>query len=1654
MKSLLIYKSALSRVAMLVVLLFSIFSSAQQPAVYLAWDQETGCQEYEYIKDRSLFLESIQDGNCLRVCELATVNYEVISNLQNVDQTIWSVTGGTAVINDNVCTVTWGPSGYGYISVDVTFTDQTPPVTKEICIEKIISPTAKFEILAFKRVNIYQGCVNQEIQFENLSDDNGGSEIVSYYWDFGDNQFSTLPEPSHTWSSDGLKNVQLTVTNACGCTSIYKSQIMIRSNGFTISCPSVVCEGQISTYQTSAVNCVNSVWSAIDGTIQQPNDKPEVHVVWQDVDNDGFGYLTFDPGQCLGQECTLPGTVKIPIISSRGKIVGESVICLRQQYRYTLPQWPATTFNWSLEDLAGTGATLELTDQSNEVIITTNGLSGNITLKCEYFNTILHCGGTAVYEITISEQPSIAGPMLVCEGDTKNYTFFQQGIPTTGDWVIETPSGQQMVSGVSSHSITFSDPGTYIFSAIGTTICRSYPLKVKVVPKPVAPIDSDIAGPLEVCPGVPYAYSMINPAPGTIVGWQVLGGTIQGSSYGDEVMIVFSGAGPYSVDVWRQSKNDPFCPSDPHTIVVNSISPNIDILPDQNTPNPICGSSTGNYFSSYTDGDSYEWTINPPAAGSIIAGNGSNQISVMWNQPLPNQTTPTTINLIVYKCGLALPTVFENINVIDAPVITVTTPDLTICSGSAATFTVNPSTISGTYSWYIDGVLEVGATGTTFTKTFNNITGSNTYTISVVIANPDGCLSSASAQCDPITVNESPKANLTPSNLFVGCGAGDLNAIPHLQFNFQSGLGVLAQYALWYGSPGNSPTLQFQLQMPTNPGSISVNPALYGYGSYYMVLTDVNGCTATTNTVRIIEDCSSDECSVENPNLSIAGVLTSCNQITVDVSYNVQPLSFSWNYVGLTPNAPGTMDQINLTANTPGRYIIRYNAEYMGSDGVCLLTRYAEVLVPYKADLKYAITCEPSGYSVDLLDNSTYFSDFSITNYEFKINSVQVGNGTSTSALNNSLTANATHTLSLTITGLDDYGYPVHCTDTETIFLPPLPDASFTLPNTLVCAGEPMLFSPTNPSAGNTYEWNFGDEGKNLQENATKAYAIGDLYDVTLTVTNALGCVSISNPQTVNVQEAGLEGSIQPISTVECEGSNVTLHYDGLPAPAAFQWMQEDLPIPGATQSTFSPTTEGQYWLVATASNGCQQTIIGPAKTATVTFVKPPSAKIEGPTEVCINTPFSLSAYAGMGLNYKWFVNGVHQTSWNQPQISYIPTAIGSMNFTVEISDPNNSCISSYSQAVNVFDIPAEPTIHMDISCSDYKVILSVYPTEPTGTYVWSSGHSGPTATIYGGGGPYQVRYISPAGCESTATIDVPKNPQNYLWVFPEGCYRFCRDEQNINLIGPIFTNIFDEWRWIKNDAVNFGGVDSAVEDYSITSSGDYQLHLYNGYCEKMSEKMNVIMAEECVDCDKLKYDIVAVTPKIDIQTGECYWEVKLFVDNEYNADMFLTFTTDYTVGIFSPSTIFAAANSITPHIISLYPTGAFTGGTTISVEINTTLPEGNLCTDHLEFNVPQLCVTRKEQNLSEDSTEGFMKLIPNPATNLTAVHYSVGSSSFTNCSLNLCDMTGRPLKTIKIDAASGDVAMDISGLSAGCYIVTLKSDAQILQHQKLIVRH
>jgi len=188
-----------------------------------------------------------------------------LSEAKDITQEISVAVGRTYTLSGWFYWDTFAGSGWGYDRVSVTdqnknvlieesnlhssysqaswnsFTVEFTPTTETITVQMgVFGPRSQVSIY-FDELTLFQNVGNSTpiasfstsptqaqapalIQFNSGSSDSDG-QIVSHLWDFGDGSQSDLSSPTHTYSSPGLYEVTLTVTDNTG-SQASKSQFM------------------------------------------------------------------------------------------------------------------------------------------------------------------------------------------------------------------------------------------------------------------------------------------------------------------------------------------------------------------------------------------------------------------------------------------------------------------------------------------------------------------------------------------------------------------------------------------------------------------------------------------------------------------------------------------------------------------------------------------------------------------------------------------------------------------------------------------------------------------------------------------------------------------------------------------------------------------------------------------------------------------------------------------------------------------------------------------------------------------------------------------------------------------------------------------------------------------------------------------------------------------------------------------------------------------------------------------------------------------------------------------------------------------------------------------------------------------------------------
>ena len=110
-------------------------------------------------------------------------------------------------------------------------------------------------------------CPSKAVVFTNNSTGPG----LTYHWDFGDGDTSTIASPAHIYAVDGIYTVQLNITDKYGCTDqLLKNKyinIVTPTADFTVSDSVGTCPPLVVQFTNTSVNQSSFSWDFGDGNI-------------------------------------------------------------------------------------------------------------------------------------------------------------------------------------------------------------------------------------------------------------------------------------------------------------------------------------------------------------------------------------------------------------------------------------------------------------------------------------------------------------------------------------------------------------------------------------------------------------------------------------------------------------------------------------------------------------------------------------------------------------------------------------------------------------------------------------------------------------------------------------------------------------------------------------------------------------------------------------------------------------------------------------------------------------------------------------------------------------------------------------------------------------------------------------------------------------------------------------------------------------------------------------------------------------------------------------------------------------------------------------------------------------------------------------------
>lgn len=306
-------------------------------------------------------------------------------------------------------------------------------------------------------------CIGSPVVFNNISI-GSDSNVLSWQWNFGDSNTSSLKNPTHTYSSAGNYTVTLTVNNLNGCVNSISKVVRV-SGGVTadFQAPATACVGQaisfnnLSTYTNVPFNAATGFyWNFGDGTYS-PFQNPT-----KTYNTAGTYNITLTVQDSAG--CTNSITKNIQILDNPAVSFSFPLnICAGVPVQFISSATNATEYLWFFE---GHGTST----QANPTITFQQGGFYDVTLQVKNNN---NCINTFTIEnIPVFDAPAI---IFTTQRFLDNPLRVQFNNFTSGATSYEWNFGDGNTSSLPQPTHTFSQAGEYLvrLKAVSPNNCES-----------------------------------------------------------------------------------------------------------------------------------------------------------------------------------------------------------------------------------------------------------------------------------------------------------------------------------------------------------------------------------------------------------------------------------------------------------------------------------------------------------------------------------------------------------------------------------------------------------------------------------------------------------------------------------------------------------------------------------------------------------------------------------------------------------------------------------------------------------------------------------------------------------------------------------------------------------------------------------------------------------------------------------------------------------------------------------------------------------------------------------------------------------------------------------------------------------------------------
>ena len=1293
------------------------------------------------------------------------------------------------------------------------------------------------------------------VNFTNSS--TGGAPPLSFQWNFGDGNTSTLPNPSNTYTTTGSYTVTLITTDANGCadTAVINSYVNINNltANFTPNDP-VICEGQsVSFTNTSSPGATNWAWNFGDGgtsTAQNPN-----------------------------HTYTTAGTYTVTLIASNASCADTVV----QTNVITVNPAPVAGFVADTTTSCEVPFTVGFTDQStgnpsswlwnfgDGNTSTAQNPSHTYTAPGNYTVTLTvtgpnGCTDTHVINNYIQIEPPVANfvgtPLQGCV--PLNVAFTDQSVSNEPIVSWQWDFGDGGTSTAQNPGHVYTATGVYtvtliITNSAGCTDTLVRPNYVTVGDVPIACFSNT---PDSACVNDPISFTDCS-TNATTWFWTFGDG---GTSTAQNPNYAYQDTGCFNVTLVVTNLgcmddtviNSAVCISPPLarfnlTPAVGCDVPHLvtftdnSILPDtwlwdfgdggtSTVPNPTHTYVTpGSYTVTLTVSDTVSGCTDDAQAQvnvSIVTAGFTSNLTTGCGPLAVNFTNTSTSTVAITNSFWTFgeggtstamnPThTYQNPGTYTVTLVvtdangcqdTIAQPSLITVIGPNVNFVAD--TLAGCDSLFVSFTDQTVPTapitswawnfGDGNTSTLQNPThmyyASGNYTVTLTVTDADGCVRSRTRN-QYISVT-------SPTAAFV---VDDSLTCMGVSINFDNNSTGSGLSYLWDFGDGSTSTA-------TNP-----NHAYTVNGTYTVTLTvtDVNGCvdSAVQAGVVSIQDALADFGAVPT-NASCPPLLVAFSDSSV---YDI--VGWQWDFGDGTGS---TLQNPSHVYTIPGSYDITLSV--VNDDG-CRDTLFSpgliNILGPY-GDFSFSPDsgCTPQmvNFGANATNTATYTWDF--------------GDGNVAITLIDTVDHVYTQTgVFYPILILDDgNGCTYSILSPDSIVIDTIPFVDFAVNSNVICGMDSVYFTDLTVSTRpiTSWYWDFGDGNTSTLQNPVHYYNAPGNYTVTLGVVNSLGCTdTISLPANVSIYLPPTAAFV-PSDTIGCDPFIVSFA-DASTGPQSIVGWNWDFGD-GNTSTLQNPTNTfvgaGTYLvtLIVTDSGGCQDTVDRPI----VVNPGPTASFVANDTVGCPPHPVTFVASGGMGIvGFEWNFGDGNTGTGNPVSHTYMTS--GNFTVTLVVTD-TLGCTDTLvrPQYIDIHPPVADFTQDVTSGCPPLSVTFTDNSTFTNTIVDWdwdfgdgNTGTGTPVTHSYATPGVYTVTLVvtDSVGCMDTIVkpnlINVYTPPTaNFGIVDTVACVPFTIELRDSSVGGsaPIVA-----WFWAFGD----GGSSTAQNPtYGYTIPGAYDILL------------------------------------------------------------------------------------------------------------------------------------------------------------------------------------------------------------------------------------